>query len=135
MKEPRYAGDGLTGIIIGLALLLTGLFGLVSCQPEAPAPAPTPTPAPAPVPGPSPTVEIEISGFAFNPDTLTVLSGTMVIWTNLDGPPHTVTTQETGYDSGWLSTGDIFSYTFDENSTYEYYCTIHPFMKATIIVE
>ena len=80
-------------------------------------------------------MEIEISGFAFNPDTLTVLSGTTVIWTNLDGPPHTVTTKETGYDSGWLSTGDIFSYTFDENSTYEYYCTIHPFMKATIIVE
>jgi len=80
-------------------------------------------------------VEIEISGFAFKPDTLTVPSGTTVTWTNLDGPPHTVTTLETQYDSGWLSTGDIFSYTFDGNGTYEYYCTIHPFMKATIIVE
>ncbi len=133
MKRPRRARAGLTGIIIGFAFLLVGLFGLASCQPAAPAPAPAPTPAP--VPGPSPTVEIEISGFAFNPDTLTVPSGTTVIWTNLDGPPHTVTTQETGYDSGWLSTGDTFSYTFEQNGTYEYYCSIHPSMTATIIVE
>ena len=133
MKGPRYAGAGLTGIIIGLALLLIGLFGLASCQSTAPKPAPAPVPAP--VPGPSPTVEVEISGFAFKPDTLTIPPGTTVTWTNLDGPPHTVTTREKGYDSKTLSTGDTFSYTFDENSTYEYYCTIHPFMIATIIVE
>lgn len=132
MKRPRYTGAGLTGIIIGLAFLLIGLFGLASCQSTAPAPAP----APAPVPGPSPTtVEVKISGFAFKPDTFTVSPGTTVTWTNLDGPPHTVTTRETGYDSERLSTGDTFSYTFELSGTYEYYCTIHPSMTATIIVE
>ncbi len=132
MKGPHYAGAGLTGIITGFTLLLIGLFGLASCQSAAPAPAP----APAPVPGPSPTtVQVEISGFAFKPDTLTIPPGTTVTWTNLDGPPHTVTTRETGYDSKRLSTGDTFSYTFEQNGTYEYYCSIHPSMTATIIVE
>ncbi|MEE8420384.1 MAG: cupredoxin family copper-binding protein [Dehalococcoidales bacterium] len=127
MKRPRSARAGLTGIIIGFALLLIALFGLASCQPT--------TPAPAPAPVPSPTVEVEISGFAFKPDTLTVPPGTTVTWTNLDGPAHTVTTRETRYDSKLLPTGDTFSYTFEQNGTYEYYCTIHPFMTATIIVE
>ncbi len=125
MKGPRYARAGLTGSIIGFALLLIALFGLASCQSAAPAPAP----------GPSPTVEVEISGFAFKPDTFTVSPGTTITWTNLDAPSHTVTTRETGYDSKLLPTGDTFSYTFEHNGTYEYYCSIHPSMKATIIVE
>ncbi len=43
--------------------------------------------------------------------------------------------REPRYDSGRLSTGDTFSYTFEQNGTYEYYCSAHPSMTATIIVE
>lgn len=130
MKGPRYARTGLTGIIIGFALLLIGLFGLASCQSTAPATAP------APVPGPSSTtVEVEISNFKFVPNTITISPGTTVTWTNMDSAPHTVTTRETLFDSGRMSTGDTFSYTFEQSGTYEYYCTIHPYMVATIIVE
>ncbi len=126
MKGPRYAKVGLTGIIIGFALLLIGLFGLASCQSTAPAPAPAP---------PATTVEVEISNFKFVPNTIAISPGTTVTWTNMDSAPHTVTTRETLFDSGRMSTGDTFSYTFEQSGTYEYYCTIHPSMTATIIVE
>jgi plastocyanin len=125
-------------LLIGLAMLLTVLVLVASCQTQAPAPAPAPVPAPAPAPTPGPTaadVELEISGFAFKPNTITIEVGTTVTWTNMDSAPHTVTTRETLFDSGRMSTGDTFSYTFEQSGTYEYYCTIHPSMVATITVE
>ena len=124
-------------LLIGLALLLTVLVLVASCQTQAPAPVPTPAPAPAPASTSGPTatdVELEILNFAFVPNTITVAAGTTVTWTNLDSAPHTVTTRETLFDSGRMSTGDTFSYTFEQSGIYEYYCTIHPSMVATIIV-
>ncbi len=36
---------------------------------------------------------------------------------------------------GDLSPGDSFSFTFDRPGTYTYFCSIHPNMKGTIVVQ
>lgn len=83
----------------------------------------------------SKNVAVGIQNFAYSPATLTVKTGTKVTWTNYDSAPHTVTSVSgTVLDSPNITTGKSFSYTFTKAGTYNYYCTIHPNMKATIIV-
>ncbi|HJX13238.1 MAG TPA: cupredoxin family copper-binding protein [Dehalococcoidales bacterium] len=130
------------------ALFLSGLVALVSCG-GSPQPATPPTPQtgtqvrpepPVTPPGPGITpapsaVAVEIASFAFSPATITVPAGTTVTWTNNDSAPHTVTTRTPLFDSGSLSRGETFSYTFAQAGAYEYYCAIHPRMTAVVIVE
>ena len=76
---------------------------------------------------------------AFKPEKLTVEPGTTVTWTQKDPGVHTVTSgtveQGTGgvtetpdgtFDSGDLTTGKTFEFTFDQPGTYSYFCRIHP---------
>ncbi len=81
------------------------------------------------------TVDVSIQGFAFIPQDLTVSHGTTVRWTNLDGPPHTSTSDDGIWDSGTLSTGQTYTFTFGPSGIYPYHCEIHPTMTATITVE
>jgi len=78
---------------------------------------------------------VDIKNFAFAPSTLTVKVGTTVTWINKDADAHTVTSQQHGpLKSAPLSTGNSYSYTFTTPGTYNYLCTIHPFMTATVTV-
>jgi plastocyanin len=61
--------------------------------------------------------------------------GTTVTWTNNDpGQIHTVTAADGSFDSGFLSTGQSWSYTFDNPGTFDYSCTPHPWMQGRIEV-
>jgi plastocyanin len=80
------------------------------------------------------TYDVDIAGFAFDPDTLTIVVGDTVRWTNSDAAPHTATSNTGVFDSGTLATGDQFSYTFDQVGSYPYFCSIHPSMTAVITV-
>lgn len=77
---------------------------------------------------------IEISNFAFSPRTATVKVGTEVTWINLDSTSHNVTADDNSFASGQLGNNDTFKFTFTTPGTYNYSCTTHPSMKATIIV-
>jgi len=81
--------------------------------------------------------EVTIKDFAFGPASLTVSKGTTVTWLHDDGAPHTVTTTKApeSFGSGNLTKGDSFSQTFDTTGTYEYFCSIHPKMKGTVVVQ
>ncbi len=119
-------------LIGGLVVLFTLLIFGISCSQSAPAPKPTP----APTPGPTPTItEVEISGFAFAPATITIPVGTTVTWFNKDSVAHTVSSRADVFDSGNLSGGATFSYTFDQKGSFEYYCKLHPSMRGKVIVE
>ncbi len=83
------------------------------------------------VPGPN---EVFIEGMAFNPSTITVTAGTTITWTNKDPVNHTVTSTTNLFDSGSKSTNGVFSHTFPTAGIFPYYCTIHPYMTATVIV-
>jgi len=78
---------------------------------------------------------VSIKNMAFTPSTLTVTAGSTVRWTNSDGVTHTVTSNTSLFDSGNLSDGKSFSFTFSVAGTYKYYCAIHPSMTGTIIVQ
>ena len=99
------------------------------------------------------------SDFAFDPETLTISSGTTVRWVNDSDVGHTVTAYEDeipteaayfasgGFESekaarndvsgGLLASGDTYEQTFDVTGTYEYVCIPHESsgMTGTVIVE
>jgi plastocyanin len=79
---------------------------------------------------------IEIKDFAFNPQTLTVKSGEKVTWINRDEEPHTIMSVEKQFKkSTALDTDQEFTITAGAPGTYNYYCSVHPKMTGTIVVE
>ena len=82
------------------------------------------------------THQVEIRNFAFAPHTLTVPVGTRVVWTNRDDEPHLVTSAGAMFaPSKALDTSDSYAVTFAKPGTYAYYCSMHPMMVGTIIVQ
>lgn len=77
------------------------------------------------------TQEISITNFTFDPQTVEVDKGVTVVWTNKDPVPHTITGDN--FSSGPLSPGQSFSYTFNEDGTFAYHCSLHPQMTGTIV--
>ena len=80
------------------------------------------------------TDSITIQNFAFAPATATVKAGTTVTWTNHDQDAHTVSAMSGPFHSPTLTTGQSYRYTFTTPGHYDYLCTIHPFMTATVVV-
>lgn len=79
---------------------------------------------------------IEIKDFAFNPQTLTVKSGETVTWINRDEEPHTVVSVGKQFKkSTALDTDQTFTITAAAPGTYTYFCSVHPKMTGTIVVE
>ena len=76
-----------------------------------------------------------ISDFQFSPASVTVNVGGTVTWTNNGPSTHTVTADDGSFDSGNLNAGKTFSHTFQTAGTFSYHCTIHPFMKAEVVVQ
>jgi plastocyanin len=77
----------------------------------------------------------------FDPLILNVPVGTTVTWKNLDSTLHTVTSgsAESGksgtiFDSSYLTGGKTFQHTFSSAGTFDYFCTLHPYMKGQVVV-
>jgi len=73
----------------------------------------------------------------YDPDPVTISQGDGVQWTNEDNAPHTVTSRQEGvFDSGLINPADAWILNSAEiaPAEYEYYCTLHPFMVATLVV-
>ena len=108
-------GRGMLAAALGLAVLGATVF------------------APAPVQSAEMTVMID--NFTFNPPRLTITAGTTVTWDNEDDIPHTVASSTRVFRSKALDTNDKFSFTFATPGVYEYFCSLHPHMTGTIVVE
>ena len=80
-------------------------------------------------------VRLTIHNFAFQPARLVVSPGTRLVWTNQDSDPHTVDSTKGIWSSEALDTGTTFARVFSKTGTFPYYCSIHPFMHGTIIVQ
>jgi plastocyanin len=78
--------------------------------------------------------EVSIEDFAFDPPRIEVSTGTEVTWTNRDRTPHTVTSEDGGFDSGTLEPGGTFSVEVPGNGPVAFACMIHPEMVGTIVV-
>jgi len=122
------------------ALLLTDLTPAPTTQPAAAATAPAvpppaaPPPPPAAPPAAGAAQAVRIFDFGYQPATLQVKVGETVRWTNTGGETHTATA-DNAFDSGPLSTGRDFSFTFTRAGTFNYYCRPHrSIMRAQIVV-
>jgi plastocyanin len=74
------------------------------------------------------------------PSTIVIDSGNQVTWVNEDSAFHSVTSGFYGepselFDSGHLDPYESFTVDFDEKGTYDFFCTLHPWMKGQVIVE
>lgn len=78
---------------------------------------------------------VTINQAAFSTKELKVKVGTKVTWINKDTQIHTVTDLNVQFESRNIIPGDKWSYTFTRAGTYIYYCSTHPSMQATVIVE
>jgi amicyanin len=98
-------------------------------SPPASAPA-TAADSPAPQGG----TAVSITDFKFNPATLTVPVGTTVTWTNQDEEPHTIAAKDGSFHSPGMDTHGTYSFTFTTPGSFEYICSIHPFMTGSVVV-
>jgi amicyanin len=88
----------------------------------------------AAVPARAEDAAVKIGNFTFGPQELKVKSGTTVTWANEDDIPHTVVSPN-NYRSKVLDTDGTYSFTFTTPGTYKYFCSLHPHMTGTIVVE
>ncbi len=79
-------------------------------------------------------VTVEISDFDFFPRDLTVQQGSIVTWVNRDAAPHDATDGAGDWGTGTLAQGESATMTFDSPGNYQYLCTNHANMKATLNV-
>ena len=106
-------------VLVVAVLAITGLFAFYS----------------APVASAQSGASVSIKNFSFNPSTITVVIGVnnTVTWTNNDGVTHTVTANDNSF-GGSLSPGNTFTHTFTTAGNFSYHCSIHNYMKGTVIV-
>ena len=121
-----------TAIVLTMLLAVLGL--VLGCGGGAGSPAgggggPTAT-------APSSPVTIEIKNFTYMPTPLTVAPGTKITVINQDRAPHTVTADDKSFDSGTISGGQRGEVTAPSKpGSHSYICTIHQYMKGTLIVQ
>lgn len=94
----------------------------------------------------TPTVSVTVRDFAFEPETLTVQTGSRVRWTNQGPSEHTVTSDSTGvFASGTLASptpgpyggsggGGIYHYLTSTAGTFSYRCSIHPSLMQGVLI-
>ena len=76
---------------------------------------------------------VVIDGTAFAPTQLSVQRGDRVTWVNKDPFPHTATAKG-AFDSGSIAAGASWTWVADKAGTFDYVCTLHPTMKAQLVV-
>ena len=82
----------------------------------------------------------EESDRCYIPSIITIDSGNQVTWLNEDSAFHSVTSGFYGepsdlFDSGHLDPYESFTFDFNEEGTYDYFCTLHPWMQGQVVVE
>ena len=88
----------------------------------------------------------ELENSCFDPYITHISVDDTVTWTNNDDAVHVVVGSDPNpeslkhledrelFDSGFLKTNESFSYTFDQYGTFEYFCTLHPWMNGYVVV-
>jgi len=76
----------------------------------------------------------------YTPSKIVIKQGNSVTWVNQDVAFHSVTSgyygKSTGlFDSGYLDPEGSFTFIFENIGIYDYFCTLHPWMKGQVIVE
>lgn len=72
------------------------------------------------------------------PSKISIKSGESVTWLNEDAAFHSVTSGYYGnpsglFDSEYLDPEESFTFIFENPGVYDYFCTLHPWMKGQVI--
>jgi plastocyanin len=78
---------------------------------------------------------VKIDNFTFTSQRMTVNAGNTVTWVNNDDTTHVVVSSTKAFKSKALDTDDEFSFAFTTTGTCWYFCSPHPHMIGTIMVE
>lgn len=78
--------------------------------------------------------KVSIVDFAFSPEEITIAPGESVTWTNDDGAPHGLEYRDGAPGVNPLLPGSAFTRRFDKPGTYEYNCSVHPYMTGRVVV-
>jgi len=78
---------------------------------------------------------VAIDNFTFKPQRITVKAGTIVTWTNRDDIPHAIAATGNLFKSKVLDSDNSYSFTFTTPGSYDYFCSLHPHMTGTVVVE
>lgn len=77
---------------------------------------------------------VHMKDFAFTPAAVHVRAGETVTFVNDDSEAHTVRAADGSFDSAGMETGQRWTHRFRTPGTYAYFCELHPYMRAVIIV-
>ncbi|MGB9937289.1 MAG: cupredoxin domain-containing protein [Methanobacterium sp.] len=77
---------------------------------------------------------IAIQNGAFNPNSLTIKSGTNVQWINRDNINHQIVADNGEFQSPVLTNGQTYNFYFAKSGVFGYTCKIHPTETGTITV-
>ncbi len=80
------------------------------------------------------TLTIHVKNFRFDPASVKIHAGDRVSFINDDDEAHTVTASDKSFDSQGLDGGQTWQHVFSKPGTYSYFCEMHPYMKAEIVV-
>lgn len=106
-----------------IGILLTGFFTFAFCAHTARAAAPA-----------NEGAKVSIANFAFAPAEITIAPGESVTWTNDDGAPHGLEYNDGAPGTDLLLPGASFSRRFARPGTYDYNCSVHPYMTGRVVV-
>jgi outer membrane biosynthesis protein TonB len=141
---PGCGGDSSTPDVVPSPVAVASPSPVPSPTPEpspSPVPSPTPQPTPEPTPEPTPTPEplpditINIANMAFSPASVTAKVGQRVVWKNKDVQTHTATADSGEFATGFIDPGGQASITVSSVGEFNYHCSVHPSMKATLTGE
>ena len=136
---------GACAALLGFAGVACGSENASDSDAEAPQTSTTGTASSVPEP-PEGGPTITIKRIAFKPTDLQVAAGATVTWRHDDVATHTVTSgpvEQTGgtatakpdgrFDSGNITKGKTFQFTFADPGAYPFFCAVHPATMTGVV--
>jgi len=77
---------------------------------------------------------VHIKNFKYDPATISVHAGDRVTFVNDDDEAHTITASDKTFDSEGVDGSGTWQHVFTKSGTFHYFCELHPYMKATVVV-
>ncbi len=77
---------------------------------------------------------VNVVDYTFSPAEVKIPVGQTLTWNFADEAGHDVVSTEGAFKSEVLGSGGSYSFTFTRAGTFDYFCSIHPSMKGSVIV-
>ena len=127
MVQPAFAAPAADATIVDVATGRTSMVAVGNAPRKVVAPQTAATTV-------KDSAKVSIVNFAFTPGEITIAPGESVTWTNDDGAPHGLEYHDGAKGTDLLLPGASFSRRFERPGTYDYNCSVHPYMTGRVIV-